>query len=443
MSQHNLRVALVWNGTVFSEKTFTQTSEPRVLVGDDPLNHFVVPGDLNSFVMFERSADGYWFRFQAGSELTATLGEEELDADALIADRLTRSVGENTYESPIGFDDWGIVHLGDVDIFFQLMERGEVVEGRGVSGRIEGPLIGTLLLAALLHAAVLLSAFMMFEADRDLRDIQNLDRFARIMVEDVAEPLEPEEDVPEDDSTAKKAGGEEGEFGAEDAVVEESKVPANEGELVDEIDVRHIGVNEALSSQVIGAGPLKNIFGDQQGFEAKMDVAMAGADGDLVAGRGQGGMSLRGTGDGGGGEDGFGRIYGIGRVDTGPGKGSGGRLAKKVRKRVQPVIEVGEPTGGDFCDPANIRRVVGAKQNAIKYCYEKELQTQPELAGKIIAQWKIGLDGAVIDPSIASSTMGDRKVEGCIARAIKRLRFEKPRGGICVVNYPFVFSGLE
>ncbi len=84
-----------------------------------------------------------------------------------------------------------------------------------------------------------------------------------------------------------------------------------------------------------------------------------------------------------------------------------------------------------------------AKQNAIKYCYEKELQTAPDLAGKIIAQWKIGLDGAVIDPSIASSTIGDKKVEGCIARALKRLRFEAPEGGMCVGNYPFVFSGLD
>ncbi len=43
MSQHQLRVALVWNGTVFHEKTFTQTSDQVVTVGEDTTNHFAVP----------------------------------------------------------------------------------------------------------------------------------------------------------------------------------------------------------------------------------------------------------------------------------------------------------------------------------------------------------------------------------------------------------------
>ncbi|MFP4600015.1 MAG: AgmX/PglI C-terminal domain-containing protein, partial [Persicimonas sp.] len=60
----------------------------------------------------------------------------------------------------------------------------------------------------------------------------------------------------------------------------------------------------------------------------------------------------------------------------------------------------------------------------------------------IIAQWKVGLDGKVMSSSIASSTMGNRSVESCIARVIKRMRFEKPDGGICIINYPFVFSGI-
>jgi hypothetical protein len=45
--------------------------------------------------------------------------------------------------------------------------------------------------------------------------------------------------------------------------------------------------------------------------------------------------------------------------------------------------------------------------------------------------------------SIASSTMKNSTVEGCITRVVKRMRFQKPNGGICVINYPFIFSGLE
>ena len=29
------------------------------------------------------------------------------------------------------------------------------------------------------------------------------------------------------------------------------------------------------------------------------------------------------------------------------------------------------------------------------------------------------------------------------AKWVERMRFEKPNGGICIINYPFVFSGLQ
>lgn len=46
-------------------------------------------------------------------------------------------------------------------------------------------------------------------------------------------------------------------------------------------------------------GTLKNIFGSQAGFDTKMNVAMSGEGGDLVVGRGSGGLGLRGVGRGG------------------------------------------------------------------------------------------------------------------------------------------------
>ena len=453
MSNHNLRVALVWNGTVFHEKTFTQTSEPTVLVGEETTNQFAVPasGIPAAFEMFERTENGYKFRFTDKVDLTVTLDDEELDAEELVEHKTTNKVSSastedgsaQVYETPIGFDDWGIVHLGDVDIFFQLMEKGEVVAGRGMSDRVEGPLLGTILLAGILHAVFLISAFMLFEVDQDLEDLQNLDRFVKIMVDEAPDPQEEEEmEEPEEDTTGKKAGGEEGKFGDEESEIEESKVPKVDGEMVEELDVKNIGVNKALSSDILGAGPLKNIFGNQDGFDAKMNVAMSGDADGLQVGRGAGGMGFRGLGGGGGGE-GFGRIHGLGKVDTGGGKGTGGKIGKKKKRKVKPKMSKGAPEIGDFCDKGNIRRVVGGKSNAIKYCFEKELQTNPTIGGKIIAQWKVGLDGAVMSASIASTTMNNKKVEGCITRVIKRMRFEKPKGGICIINYPFVFSGLE
>lgn len=449
----SLRVATVWNGTVFQERTYGQIDEPVVTVGESDQSAFEIPaaGLSEQFEMFQRADNGYTVRFTDKIDGTLTINGEEWDLDELIeAGKATRgasvsTTGEgsaNVYEIELARDDWGMFYLGDVNVFFQIVEQAAPIAGRGIQG-LEIPLIGIIALSAVLHIGFIIFVMLRWEPGLDLEDQEIPDRFVEFMVDDVEDPLEEEEeDEPEEDTTGKKAGGEEGKFGDPDKDIPESKIPKVDGEMVDEIDVKNIGVNKALGSKLLGAGPLKNIFGNQEGFDAKMNVAMSGEGGELVVGRGAGGMGMRGVGKGGGGE-GFGRIGGLGKVDTGGGKGTGAKIGKKKARKVRPRVSRGTPKIGDFCDKGNIRRVVGAKTNAVKYCYEKELQMNPELKGKIIAQWKIGLDGKVMSANIASSTMNNRSVEGCITRVIKRMRFEKPDGGICIINYPFVFSGID
>src|SRR5690554_7274302 len=202
------------------------------------------------------------------------------------------------------------------------------------------------------------------------------------MADDIADPIEEEEvDMTGEDTTGKKAGGEEGKFGDEDSEIPESKIPKVDGEMVDEIDVKNIGVNAALGSNILGAGPLKDIFGNSEGFDSKMNVAMSGEGGELVVGRGAGGMGMRGVGKGGGGA-GLGRIYGVGTVAAGGGKGTGGGVGKKKARKVTPKLTQGAPQIGDFCDKGNIRRVVSAKSNAINNGLRQGLKTKPKPPGK-------------------------------------------------------------
>lgn len=455
----SLRVALVWNGTVVQEKTFTRMSDPVVTIGENEKNLFIVPagGIPDAFAMFERLKDGsYVVRYTDKVEGSLTLDDEDYDLEDLDDENKaskTESVSTedgsaSVFQADIKGGDWGIIHLTETNqIFFQLIDEVIVAPRRGIIGAVTGltaVLAGFIAFSGIVHAVFLIAAFLSYDPEAELNPLFAEDRFVEFLVDDVEDPMEEEEEVdePEEDTTGKKAGGEEGKFGDEDSEIPESKIPKIDGEMVDEIDVKNIGVNKALSSDLLGSGPLKNIFGDQQGFDSKMQVAMSGEGGELVVGRGAGGMGMRGTGKGGGGE-GFGRVGGLGKVDTGGGKGMGGKIGKKKKKKVGIKVTKGAPKVGDFCDKNNIRRVVGAKTNAIKYCFEKELQKNPKLSGKIIAQWNVGLDGAVMSASIASSTMKNSTVEGCITRVVKRMRFQKPNGGICVINYPFIFSGLE
>ncbi|MFB6263311.1 MAG: AgmX/PglI C-terminal domain-containing protein [Bradymonadaceae bacterium] len=451
--QQSLRVALIWNQNVYQERTFTQTSDPTVTVGDEEGSDFDVasPSFPDQLEMFERGDGGYVVRIPDTLEGTFAIGGDEQSLEELAESGQAVSVDtaytdEGTadiYEVQLGMGDWGLLHFDErTDLYFQVMSQPVAVPGRGLAS-FDKTLAGMLALALLAHLAFLLVAFLAYDVNPALEQRKIPDRFVKIMVQKVEDPLKKKKkkDASED-TTAKKAGGEEGKFGNPDKKMPESKVPKVDGPKKKKIDVKNIGVNKMLASKNLGKGALKDIFGNQDGFNSKMKVAMSGEGSQLQVGRGAGGMGLRGTGSGGGGE-GFGRVHGLGKVDTGGGQGTGAAIGTKKEKDVEPNVERGTPKIGDFCDRSDIRKTVQSKSAAIQYCYEKQLQLNPKLKGKVVAQWKVNLDGSVKSTSIASSTLNNRKVESCITRVIKRMRFQKPDGGICVINYPFVFSGID
>ncbi len=445
-----LRVALVWHGTIVREQTYSQTSEPVISVGEAPSAAFNVPapGLTEHFEMFRRTERGYILRVTDRLTGNLTIDDETFDLES-VAQRGSHVGAEaavtgraEVYEIEVFPGDWGLIDLGEVELFFQVSDELPTVAGRGVRGRVEGSVFGAVGISSVLHAAFLVLAFLMFQNDPTLTELRQRDAFASFMVDDVKDPLEePEDEVtPSEDPSGPKAKGEEGKTGVDDAEIPESNIPKMDGEKVEEVDITDVGIHKAFSNKALGSGPLKDIFANQDGFDSRMQIAMAGGEGDLELGRGSG-FGIRGTGRGGGGDT-FGTIQSVGGVD-GNGKTRGAKIAEKKERKVEPIITPGTPQVGDFCDRNDIRRVVHAKQNAVKYCFENELQSKPDLSGKVVAQWQVGLDGKVMSASIASSTLGSAKVEGCITRVLERMRFQAPDGGICVINYPFVFSGLE
>ena len=141
--------------------------------------------------------------------------------------------------------------------------------------------------------------------------------------------------------------------------------------------------SKELGSKLLGAGPLKNVFGDQEGFDAKMNVAMSGTGGELVVGRGAGGMGMRGTGKGGGGE-GFGRVGGVavkGRISGGIGTvGKAGRAARaqnsgtlayrrahqgapSVNQPSQPSVPFAEPAGSESYKDHGVNPMTDTKKD--------------------------------------------------------------------------------
>lgn len=109
------------------------------------------------------------------------------------------------------------------------------------------------------------------------------------------------------------------------------------------------------------------------------------------------------------------------------------------------VRQSGRPPGGVIgmgsMDKDDIEKVIRRRLGAIKMCYERELAVSPSLAGKVSVSFTIDAQGRVSAASIKSTTLNNPKVENCILRTFKRMRFPAPvGGGIVNVTYPFVFK---
>ena len=65
---------------------------------------------------------------------------------------------------------------------------------------------------------------------------------------------------------------------------------------------------------------------------------------------------------------------------------------------------------------------------------------KPDRNGKRTVQWTISGDGSVTGTKTVQDTMSNNAVTDCVLRSIGRIHFMKPEAGICVIQWPFVFS---
>jgi len=99
-----------------------------------------------------------------------------------------------------------------------------------------------------------------------------------------------------------------------------------------------------------------------------------------------------------------------------------------------------QPSPDVSCDRGHIRQVIRQRRGAFKFCYERRLQMNQDLEGRVSVRFRIGSDGAVRSAS-SSGNMPDQRVHECVVNQIKRLRFQPPEGGgSCTIRYPFTFA---
>ena len=155
---------------------------------------------------------------------------------------------------------------------------------------------------------------------------------------------------------------------------------------------------------------------------------------------GNGGLGTEGLKTGAGG-----KTVGIGRtVGQGEGGFEGtGRLGLSGNSAVEGSSGHGEgsSTTGGGLDREVIESIIRRRLDRIRLCYERQLNFNPKLVGKVTVHFVIGRKGEVLSSRATEDTMKNESVRSCILAEVGSWTFPTPEGGTLVnVDYPFVFE---
>jgi TonB family protein len=437
--QYALEITVFWGDTVVDSGVFGKdgpiTVGPRTQKG----SHLVVEGDLPN--------DGFTVANLQGKQAQIVI-----PAEASVGLRQTN--GAAVRDVPLSGTDAAFpaksytLQLGERLVFKvgTLTFVAEYVRGNaamGARGVMDWYFPRVFAISLLLHVFFVVATFITPQVNRSLVDemFKNQNRFAEMILK----APEEEKKLKKLDLSGKegsKAKDDEGKFGKKDKPKEDKMASKAGAQRVDpnkrEKD-RKIAMNSGLLGMLKGGdSAVSNVFGPG-GLGTGINNAMGGLQGSAMGDAGgAGGLGTRGTGAGGGGNS-----LGIGGLGRGTGRGGGGRGnidlggRGKGRTRIVPGRTV---IKGSLSKEA-IARVIRRNLARFKYCYEKQLNANPNLSGKVSVYFTIAPTGSVAQASIRESSVGDKKVDSCVAGVMKSLKFPKPKGGgIVVVTYPFVFS---
>lgn len=430
--------ALVFHQSVLSEKRFPQDGRISIGMSDQADFSVKIEDYREPFTLIDHST----LHLKSSMVTSLSVGEKKYRPGDL---REPHSFSDGIESYPFSKNDWLILNLAPgLNLVISYVEGNKPVPVTGgalisLSEALNSSVSRALLFSFILHSAIIFVATLNSEPVETLKFKAHETRWVEV-ISDLEEHKEKEqEDVPVIEDT-------------DNIIIDDSmkdqdrpKLDDTDSKLanLDKVD-KPVGLQAALAGAKLH--DMQSLFGSSAGLGNATDFMPETEEGDAF-GTGAGfGAGLSGIGIAGGGGGGGGYGGGIGGMGGG-GNGNGGNAKvggpKKSTVKQKPKLSMDAPKQGAFCKESNIRDVVQKRANALRNCYEQQLLANPDLSGKIIVFWKIGLDGKVTDASIKSTTMNNAKVESCLTQTVRRLRFDPPDGGICVVEFPFIFTAAK
>ncbi|MDZ4677976.1 MAG: AgmX/PglI C-terminal domain-containing protein [Oligoflexia bacterium] len=88
-----------------------------------------------------------------------------------------------------------------------------------------------------------------------------------------------------------------------------------------------------------------------------------------------------------------------------------------------------------------IAAVINRHLGEVRYCYERGIQSNPDVSGRLAIRFFIAGTGIVKSANTTSSSLRDVEIENCIVERLKTWKFPEPKGGATVkVDFPFVLK---
>ncbi len=392
-------------------------------------------GEDRAFARFE---DGAWVvAVEPGWTVRATRDDAALDLDGLLAQGRAEASG-TLHRVPVDDGTTLEVDLGPTTLTLRAVARETVrrpgwIAGAGGLVATEALLLGLLGLFGFVGmiSAVLVA---MLPGSPDVSGYTVDDRFTHLLAS-VEKPVDAPKDAPSatnrpDGRAAKRAEGKSGRPDSRQDVARGERAAADRQRADREV-AENAGALGALRD---GGGMEGTAIG------ADLLAGIGGVIGAKGVQRGTG-LGSRGRGLGGGNDvDGIGGV-GTGGVGGGDGRygRSGGNFGDKTEGTFTAAI--GDPVTIGGLDRAQVDAVVKQHLSQLRYCYQRQLQRDPSLGGKVSIRFTIAGDGTVSSARVGASQLGDAAVEDCLVGRFLRMRFPEPRGGgVVLVTYPFVFS---
>jgi hypothetical protein len=392
-----------------------------------PNDHFAIAEQSGAAVTVNFTTDSIGYLESNGEKIST--------ADLISSGRATKS--GTHFSLDLDENDRFVNDLGHLVFFIHKVFRPKVIPapfGQNVDWLFLG-ILGLLLFVGGGFGLTLLTRD--YDPKREVVTIP--DRFVELSVQQIEKEKEKKKPSGNKDAgEGAKAKNEEGKVGKKQHKLKKakgSKIAIQKSQMDKQIAESSgllADLNQMTDNSIFGTGGL--------------DASIANAQGGLLGSQygnqyGSGGLGSRGSGFGGGGT--AAGLGGLGTRGTGLGGSGYGRGSGFYGKKGggAPGVGRGNPIILGALDKSLIDRVVKSHLAQIRFCYEKELNKNPKLFGKIIVKFVIAKNGSVSSATTKASTMKNPIVEQCVNKRFLRMKFPSPKGGgIVIVSYPFVFN---